>query len=49
MRVSYFACLLFTASLMAGPATAESPLGDGALPPSAERLPQTPLVTDLPK
>ncbi len=52
MRVFYFACLLFTASLMAGPATAESPLlservSTGALPPSAERLPQTPLVTDL--
>ena len=52
MRVFYFASLLFTASLVAGPAAAESPLlservSSGALPPSAERLPEKPLISNL--
>ena len=48
-RLAYFAIL---ASLLNSPAIAESPLlskrvSAGALPPIAQRLPQTPMVTDL--
>ncbi len=52
MRVLYPACLALLTCLAGGPAMAESPLlservSAGALPPAAERLPQTPMVTDL--
>ena len=52
MRVFSLACLALVTSLIGSPAIAESPLlvervGAGALPPVAERLPQTPMVTDL--
>ncbi|MBT3431016.1 MAG: ABC transporter substrate-binding protein [Proteobacteria bacterium] len=52
MRVFRVAYLAVVASLLSGPAIAESPLlskrvSAGALPPVTERLPETPMVTDL--
>ena len=52
MKVFRLACLAVVASLLSGPAIAESPLlskriSAGALPPVTERLPETPMVTDL--
>ncbi|MGE4660300.1 MAG: hypothetical protein AAEJ16_05910, partial [Arenicellales bacterium] len=52
MRAFSLACLALLTGLIGSPAIAESPLlservSTGALPPVAERLPQTPMVTDL--
>ena len=52
MKVFRLACLAILAGLINSPAIAESPLlskrvSAGALPPIAQRLPQTPMVTDL--